>query len=145
VINGGSAGFARRAAALIYDAFLLAALLMVFTGGALFFTQGNAILPETTGSWVYLYRAGLVAVVAGYYVLNWLRSGQTLGMRAWRLRAVDVYGNPMGLAAAILRAGFGFLAWAPAALGVLWLYLDPDHLALHDRFSRTRVVRLTRS
>ena len=140
-----SVGFLRRAAALIYDAFLLAALLMVFTGAALFLTKGHAILPETAGSWVYLYRAGLVAVVAGYYMLNWLRSGQTLGMRAWRLRAVDVAGNSMSLRAAMLRAALGFFAWAPAALGVLWLYLDPDHLALHDRFSRTRVVRLTRS
>jgi len=26
---------------------------------------------------------------------------------------------------------------------VLWLYVDPDHLALHDRFSKTRVVHLS--
>ena len=143
--NGGSAGFLRRAAALVYDAFLLVALLMVFTGGALFLTKGHAILPETAGSWVYLYRAGLVAVVAGYYIVNWLRSGQTLGMRAWRIRAVASSGTTITLSAAILRAAFGFLAWAPAALGVLWMYLDPEHLALHDRFSKTRVVRLTRS
>ena len=140
-----SVGFLRRAAALIYDAFLLAALLMVFTGAALFLTKGHAIVPETAGSWEYLYRAGLAAVIAGYYIFNWLRSGQTLGMRAWRLRAVDVSGSTMSLGAAILRSALGFLAWAPAALGVLWLYLDPDHLAVHDRFSRTRVVRLTRS
>jgi uncharacterized RDD family membrane protein YckC len=145
VISGVSAGFARRAAALVYDAFLLAALLMIFTGGALFFTHGAAILPATAGAWVYLYRTGLVAIIAGYYILNWLRSGQTLGMRAWRLRAVNPHGSRMSFSAAILRAGFGFLAWAPAALGVLWLYLDPDHLALHDRFSKTRVVRLTRA
>jgi uncharacterized RDD family membrane protein YckC len=143
VISGVSAGFFRRAAALVYDAFLLAALLMIFTVAALFLTHGKAIVPETAGDWVYLYRAGLVAVIAGYYIVNWLRSGQTLGMRAWRLRAVDSSGNRMSLAAALLRAALGFLAWAPAALGVLWLYLDPDHLALHDRFSRTRVVRLT--
>jgi uncharacterized RDD family membrane protein YckC len=37
----------------------------------------------------------------------------------------------------------GALAWTPAALGVLWLYVDPDHLALHDRFSKTRVVHLS--
>jgi uncharacterized RDD family membrane protein YckC len=145
VNSGVSAGFTRRAAALVYDAFLLAALLMIFTGGALFFTHGAAIEPATAGAWVYLYRAGLVAIIAGYYILNWLRSGQTLGMRAWRLRAVNPHGNRMSFSAAILRAGFGFLAWAPAALGVLWLYLDPDHLALHDRFSKTRVLRLTRA
>jgi uncharacterized RDD family membrane protein YckC len=145
VIDGASAGFGRRAAALVYDAFLLAALLMIFTGGALFFTHGAAVVPATAGAWVYVYRAGLVLVIAGYYVLNWLRSGQTLGMRAWRIRAVTAGGEALNWRAAVLRAAFGLLAWAPAALGVLWLYLDPDHLALHDRLSKTRIIRLARS
>jgi uncharacterized RDD family membrane protein YckC len=145
VTGGASVGFGRRVAALVYDALLLAALLMIFTGGALFFTHGAAIVPATAGAWVYFYRAGLVLVIAGYYVLNWLRSGQTLGMRAWRIRAVTAGGNALNGQAAILRACFGLLAWTPAALGVLWLYLDPDHLALHDRLSKTRVVRLARS
>jgi hypothetical protein len=42
----------------------------------------------------------------------------------------------------MLRFGCGFLAWPPAALGVLWLYLDAEHLAVHDRLSRTRVVKM---
>ena len=63
-------------------------------------------------------------------------------MRAWHLRAVSEAGQPLSSRAAILRACFGLIAWAPAALGVLWLYLDPEHLALHDRLSKTRVVRL---
>jgi uncharacterized RDD family membrane protein YckC len=145
VIDGARAGFVRRAAALVYDAFLLAALLMIFTGGALFFTHGAAIEPATAGAWVYVYRAGLVLVIAGYYVLNWLRSGQTLGMRAWRIRAVTAAGETLNRQAAILRACFGLLAWAPVALGVLWLYRDPDHLALHDRLSKTRIIYLARS
>lgn len=145
MISGASAGFGRRLAALIYDAFLLTALLMIFTGGALFFTHGAAVVPATAGAWAYLYRAGLVLVIAGYYALNWLRSGQTLGMRAWRLRTVSDSDHPLTWSAVILREVFGFIAWAPAALGVLWLYLDPEHLALHDRLSRTRVIRLARS
>jgi uncharacterized RDD family membrane protein YckC len=145
VISGTRAGFARRLAALVYDSFLLAALLMVFTGGALFFTHGVAVLPATAGNWVYVYRTGLVLVIAGYYALNWRRSGQTLGMRAWRLRTVSDSGRTLGWTAVILRLCFGFIAWAPAALGVLWLYLDPQHLALQDRFSRTRVIHLSSS
>jgi uncharacterized RDD family membrane protein YckC len=145
VISGASAGFGRRLAALIYDAFLLVALLMIFTGGALFFTHGAAVELATAGNWVYVYRSGLVLVIVGYYAVNWLRSGQTLGMRAWRLRTVSDSDQPLTWSAVILRAIFGFFAWAPAALGVLWLYLDPKHLALHDRLSRTRVVRLSRS
>jgi uncharacterized RDD family membrane protein YckC len=145
MISESSAGFGRRLAALIYDGLLLTALLMMFTAGALFFTHGAAVLPATEGAWAYLYRAGLVLVIAAYYVLNWLRSGQTLGMRAWHLRAVADSGKPLALKAALLRVVFGLLAWAPAALGVLWLYFDPERLALQDRLSRTRVVRLARS
>jgi uncharacterized RDD family membrane protein YckC len=144
VISGISAGFGRRFAALIYDSFLLVALLMIYTGVPVIITN-HAILPENSGGWAYVYRAGLVGVIAAYYILNWIRSGQTLGMRAWHLRAVTDTGKPLGLRAATLRFIYGFLAWPPAALGVLWLYLDPDHLAIHDRLSKTRVVRLTRA
>lgn len=143
--SGVSAGFGRRAAALIYDSLLLAALLMMFTGAALFFTHGHALLYETAGPWVYLYRAGLLAVIGAYYLINWMRSGQTLGMRAWHLRVVSDLGRPVTLKAALLRFVCGILAWTPAAAGVLWLYLDPDRLAIHDRLSRTRMVHLTRS
>ncbi|MEA3149437.1 MAG: hypothetical protein QOD56_376 [Gammaproteobacteria bacterium] len=142
--SGVSAGFGRRAAALIYDGFLLAALLMIYTGGVLIFTR-HAMLPETAGAWAYLYRAGIVGVIAAYYLLNWMRSGQTLGMRAWHLRAVSEAGKPLNLRSSALRFVCGIVAWAPAALGVLWLYVDADHLALHDRLSKTRVVRLARS
>lgn len=142
--SGTSAGFGRRVAALLYDAVLLAALLVIFTSGAVFLNHSVAVEPRTAGAWVYLYRAGLIGVVAGYYLLNWTRSGQTLGMRAWHLRAVTESGQPLALKAAVLRCVFGVLAWAPAALGVLWLYADPEHLALHDRLSKTRVVHLQR-
>jgi uncharacterized RDD family membrane protein YckC len=145
VISGRSAGFGRRFAALIYDSFLLVALLMVFTGAALFFTHGAAVVPATAGAWTYAYRAGLVLVIACYYMVNWLRSGQTLGMRAWRLRAVSDAGKPLSVKAAGLRVVFGALAWIPCGLGVLWLYVDPDHLALQDRLSNTRVLHLARA
>jgi len=61
-------------------------------------------------------------------------------MRAWHLRAVTDGGAALGWGSAALRFVCGFLAWPPAALGVLWLYVDPDHLAIHDRLSGTRVV-----
>jgi uncharacterized RDD family membrane protein YckC len=144
VISGTSAGFGRRFAALIYDSLLLAALLLVYTG-IMVAIHGGAITEAGSGYWWYLYRGGELAVVAAYYVINWMHSGQTLGMRAWHLRAVSETGKPMRLLPALRRCVCGFLAWAPAALGVLWLYADPEHLALHDRLSGTRVVHLTGS
>jgi uncharacterized RDD family membrane protein YckC len=144
VISGSSAGFGRRFAALLYDSVLLAALLVALTSGAVFLNHRTAVEPSSAGAWTYVYRAALLATIAGYYLVNWTRSGQTLGMRAWHLRAVTDTGKPLGFKAAALRFVLGVLAWAPAALGVLWLYADPEHLALHDRLSKTRVVQLQR-
>jgi uncharacterized RDD family membrane protein YckC len=144
VRSGSSAGFARRFAALLYDALLIVALLMAFTGLVLFVTRGHALLADTVGGWVYLYRFGLFAVIGAYFILNWMHSGQTLGMRAWSLHAVDSAGKRLTLGPATLRFACALLAWMPAALGVLWLYVDPDRLALHDRLSSTRTVHVPR-
>lgn len=142
--GGYSAGFVRRFAALIYDALLLAALMLIFTTVLVMLLARSAIVPETAGLWAYVYRGALLAIAVAYYVINWTRSGQTLGMRAWRLRAVDPQGKRMSLRAALLRAFCALGAWLPAALGVLWLYVDSEHLAIQDRWSRTRVVHLTK-
>jgi uncharacterized RDD family membrane protein YckC len=150
VTSGASAGFGRRAAALVYDAFLIAGILMIYTAAALYLAHalwlapGEALERTTVGAWFFLYQAGEIALIAGYALLNWTRSGQTLGMRAWHLRAVTETGKPLGWKPAALRFVLGVLAWVPAALGVLWLYIDPEHLALHDRLSKTRVIHLER-
>lgn len=145
VLTGVSAGFGRRFAALIYDSLMLAALLIIFTFASLVFSHGHAIMRDTAGVWYYLYCSGEIGVAVAYYIVNWMRSGQTLGMRAWHLRAVGEDGKPLALSRAALRILFAFPAWAFGALGVLWLYGDPEHLALQDRLSKTRVVKLTRS
>jgi uncharacterized RDD family membrane protein YckC len=144
VIRASSAGFGRRFAALIYDGFLLIAVLMPYTW-VVVLIHGGAVT-EASGrlSW-WAYRAGALAIMAAYYVLNWTRSGQTLGMRAWRLRTLTDSGQRLQVGQAVVRFCWGLAAWLPFGLGVLWLYADPEHLALHDRLSRTRVVVLARS
>ena len=139
--SGTNAGFGRRLAAGIYDALLLFGVLMVYTAILLFLTHGHAVLGETVGaSWASLYRVSLLLVTGAYFVGNWMHSGQTLGMRAWRLHAVDTGGRRLRLGPASLRFLMALCAWIPAALGVLWLYLDPERLALQDRLSATRVL-----
>ena len=139
MISGTSAGFGRRFAALMYDSLLLAALLLVYTG-ILVAIRGSAITEAGSGAWWVLYRGGELTIVTAYYVINWRMSGATLGMRAWHLRLVGDTGERVTLVPALCRCGYGFFAWSTAALGVLWLYADPEHLALHDRLSGTRVI-----
>jgi uncharacterized RDD family membrane protein YckC len=107
--------------------------------------HGGAVTEASDRSGWWAYRSGALVIIAGYYVLNWTRSGQTLGMRAWRLCALTDSGKPLGAGRAVARFFWGAVAWAPFGLGVLWLYADPEHLALQDRLSRTRVVVLARS
>jgi uncharacterized RDD family membrane protein YckC len=140
--SGKSAGFGRRFAAFVYDAFLIAALLLVYTL-IVTLAHGKAILASDAAAW-WAYRTGEVLIVGVYCVLNWTRSGQTLGMRAWRLYAVSDTGKRLKVARAAWRFLWALAAWTPAALGVLWLYADPERLALHDRLSRTRMVHVPR-
>ncbi len=144
MISGTSAGFGRRLAALLYDSLLIAALLTGYTLLAVL-AHGGALTSDRSGLWWNLYCAGEVAIIGAYFVFNWMRSGQTLGMRAWGLKAVSDSGKPLEFAPALLRFVLGLAAWAPAALGVLWLYVDSEHLAMHDRLSKTRLVHLSGS
>jgi uncharacterized RDD family membrane protein YckC len=144
VTSGVSAGFGRRFAALLYDALLIAALLMVYTAMAMLATRGQALLTDAIGAWAYLYQAGLVVVTGAYFIFNWVHSGQTLGMRAWHLHAVDHHGKRLTVGPAVRRFMCAVLAWVPAALGVLWLYADRERLALHDRLSGTRILHVPR-
>jgi uncharacterized RDD family membrane protein YckC len=144
VIRAQSAGFGRRFAALLYDGLLLLALVLVYAL-VVVLIHGGAVTEASGPLRWWAFRTGALTLMGAYYVLNWTRSGQTLGMRAWRLRAVTDSGRPLKAARAAVRFCWGVAAWAPLGLGVLWLYADPEHLALHDRLSRTRVIVLSRS
>ena len=143
MITGVSAGVGRRLGAALYDTLLLVAMLVILTTILVIGVLRVEITPQTVGAWAYLYRAGLLAIIVAYFLINWIRSGQTLGMRAWRLRAVTAAGKPLNFKNAAIRLAWAALAWAPAGLGVLWVFLDRDHLAVQDRLSNTRIVHLT--
>ncbi len=136
-------GFWRRLAALVYDALLVTAFLLLYTSLALFANGGKAVVPETAGVWVYAYYAGEVAVIAGYYAVCCHLTGHTLGMRAWRLRVQDVQGQLLSWPRCLLRFCCGVMAWAPMGLGVLWMYLDSEQLTLTERWSGSRLVQLS--
>lgn len=138
------AGLLRRLVAALYDLTLVLALMMVVTALLLPLIGGRAITPAESGAVELAYQALLLAVFAGFFVLFWTRKGQTLGMAAWRLTVVRNDGRALALRDALLRVVVAPLAWLPCGLGVLWILIDRDRLAWHDRLSGTRIVRLPR-
>lgn len=127
---------------MLYDALLVVALLMVVTGALLPFTGGEAVLPDRHGPAEHLYRALLVAIVVGFFGLFWTRQGQTLGMRAWRLKVIREDGSLLSWADTLMRLGAALVSWAVVGLGYVWIWIDRDRLAWHDRWTRTRVIVL---
>ena len=82
-------------------------------------------------------------VVAGLYAtFSWLRGGQTLGMRPWRLKVTALDGGAPSLATLWRRYALATLSTLAGGLGFWWAWLDRDRLTFHDRYSGTRMVRL---
>ena len=131
-----SAPLARRLAALLYDALLLLGLLFVFTLLLIFARGGRAIAAGTV--W---YEASLIAVAFAFCGLSWTRGGQTVGMKAWRIRVVARNAGSIDWPRAALRFFASWLSLLPLGLGYWWALVDRERCSWHDRLSGTRVLR----
>lgn len=164
------AGLFRRLAAQIYDGLLVVALWFIATFAVLPLTGGEAITPATQGAFDWLYRAWLLAIAFGYFGLCWVRGGQTLGLRAWRIRLVLAGGGAIGWRTAALRFATGLAllllavigAWRlarpgwtasdavalamllPAIANFAWIAVDGERRSLQDRAGGMRVIRIAR-
>jgi uncharacterized RDD family membrane protein YckC len=126
----------RRCAAFIYDLLLLVGLVASFTLLAVLL-HGGAIAPGSL--W---FQVALLAIVTVFFCGFWAHGGQTLGMRAWRIRVVGQDGTPLSWPRAVLRLAAGVLALLPLGLGLWWGIFDRQRRGWHDRLTNTRVVRV---
>ena len=127
-----------RLLALAYDLLPVLALWFVVAAG---FTaaHGDAVRGGALG----LVEFAVLWAVAGVYAtLSWRRGGQTIGMRAWRLRVTDAVGGAPGWRALWLRYLVGAIGLLAGGLGFWWAWIDRDRLAWHDRASGTRMQRI---
>ena len=148
----------RRLAAMLYEALLVAALLMVAG-----FIVGGAT-HKLTGWELSAFRLYLLVVLGAYFIWCWRRGG-TLAMKAWKLRLVRPNGERISMRHAFLRFVYAALflglavvglmlmrqharewsTWAlvvPGVLAVLWAVFDQNKQALYDRLAGTRLVLL---
>jgi uncharacterized RDD family membrane protein YckC len=144
---------------MLYEALLLLAVAFLAT----WVFQLAAGTAQIEGWRRNLLQAFLLAVFAAYFLWCWLRGGQTLAMKAWRIRLVApgharvppktallrlvCAALPIGAFLAALAAALAhrdpWLAFATLALsgvGVGWALVDRDRQFLHDRLAGTRLV-----
>jgi uncharacterized RDD family membrane protein YckC len=133
------AGVFRRLAAACYDGLLVVAVWMLATLAIVALRGGQAVPVGQLG-----YQLLLLGATALYFIFSWLRGGQTVGMRAWRLRVERESGEPLDLRTGIVRFAGGLVSILTGGLGLLWLWIDRDELTWHDRLAGTRVLVLSK-
>ena len=148
------AGFWRRFASLVYDTLAIIAFAMLTVVLYLFAIQGLISLDvialngaEDVSARIQdsLLLSGirsslLVLVGLVFFGYFWTKSGQTIGMRAWRLKVQTHQGNLISWPQAIIRSISALLG-----LGNLVILVDfKNKKALQDYLSKTEVVTLTK-
>jgi len=124
-------GLPRRLASMLYEALLLFAV-GFFAAWVFLFASGGR---DATAGWLRLgLQIFIAAVFAAYFLRCWLRGGQTLAMKAWRIRLVEV--TPRKAAVRFVLALF----LVPTGISVLWALFDRERQFLHDRLAGTRLV-----
>jgi len=116
---------------MLYEALLLFAVAF-FASWVFFFASGGR---DATAGWLrHALQLFVLVVFSAYFLWCWLRGGQTLAMKAWRIRLVEV--TPRR---ALLRFLYSLLL-VPTALSVVWALVDKEKQFLHDRLAGTRLV-----
>ncbi len=124
-------GLAWRLAAMLYESILLFAVAF-FAAWLFFFASGGR---DATQGWLRTaLQLFIAAMFAGYFLWSWLRGGQTLAMKAWKIRLVHV--TPLKALSRFLMA----CVLVPTGISIIWALFDRDRQFLHDRLAGTRLV-----
>lgn len=148
------AGFLRRLAAMVYDILVAVAvgmvaamvmtvtLILLFENGVLDkqgyehvsdIIQQSVLYKSIVQGWVFLW-------VTGFFVWFWRNGGQTIGMRAWRMRLFSTNDKPLGYGRAFMR-----MVYSLGGLGTLLVLLDfKNKQSLQDRLANTEMRVLTK-
>ncbi len=133
------ASFLTRIAAMVYELLLVSAVLFVASLPFLYLV-GNA----QTGWRHVAFQLYLGGVLFAYFSAFWMRSGQTLAMKTWRIRLASLDGTPISLKQCALRFILALAGLLLAGAGFWWALFDRDRQFLHDRLAGTRLVRVPR-
>lgn len=142
------AGLFRRLGAMLYDTLLsisVVATVMAVISAICMMLIGNGYIDITgynspadyvaSQGW---FRLLMLYVWGLFFIGFWVKGGQTLGMRAWRLRVQNEDGSLIHVRQAIVRACFSLFG-----LGNLMLLVMPrQKLALQDRLADCEVIVL---
>ncbi len=161
-MTNSTPGFWRRIICLIYESFILLAILFI---ASLIF---HLIFSNTQASYFKpLFQFYLLVIMGYYFTWFWTHGGQTLAMQTWKMRLVSKDGRALTRKQAIMRflctligilifaiidqiLPFNFISYYQLVFismlifgcGFIWALFDRDHQFLHDRLAGTRIIKI---
>ena len=152
--NYPRASFFRRLAAMVYDILvsvavgmvaamiMLLVLVILLENGVLDMGAEEHVSDVIQQSALYktIIQVWVGVWVVGFFTWFWKNGGQTLGMRAWRLRLFSTNDQSLGYGRVLLRIFVSL-----GGIGTLLVLLDfRNKLALQDRIAKTEILVLTK-
>ena len=126
----------RRILAIIYDSFLIFALLIIMSMPFYSFNiQENFTFKIIMQVYFYL-------IIQFFFVWFWVNNSATLGMRSWGITIIDERGNGISYKKAIIRFNMAIISFAMFGLGFLISILRKDRKCMHDIISKTYLIKL---
>ena len=164
--TSSSASLWRRMAAMVYDSLLIFTVLIVVGMTTLPIIHGLSVDRNHIAFKIYL-----LAAIFAFFGWFWTHGGQTLGMRAWKIKIVKYDGTPVTWPLALLHyilslPMWGFLIyviamntgmvhtparlantphWALYAFALFWFIIDHLPNNWRERFGKVRVVMISHS
>lgn len=126
-----------------YDGLISLGILMI--AGAIAVGFNKLITGQDALDANLIYQLYLVASVVSYFVFFWHKSGQTVGMKAWRIKLVSEKSHSMSRMALVKRFLVAIPAYAFLLIGVLWQYLGSDNKMWHDTASQTYLIHIPKN
>lgn len=133
----------KRLAAFFYDVLVLAGLLIV--AGFLYLSiqavlQGADVVEPGN----LLFQLYLLFIIFGYVYISWRRAGQTIGMKAWRLKAISTDGQQLTFGQILIRFLAGILSCGLVGAGYWWSFFDASGRSVPEILSGTETQLVTK-
>jgi uncharacterized RDD family membrane protein YckC len=127
----------------IYDGLVVMGLLMI--AGFIAVLINKLLTGEESIGSNPAFQLYLVLVIVGYFLYFWNKSGQTVGMKAWRIKLINQETTTITNKQLLIRLMVAIPSFLLCGLGVLWQYIGKQKLNWQDIASNTRIVHMPKT
>lgn len=125
----------RRLGAIAYDIFLAFSLAFFIIGVVLIL-----FFDKQAQNDFLIFGIALITIYF-YFTWSWVKGRQTLGMKAWKFQVEQNNGENITQKQAFIRFILAIVSFSVLGLGFVYQLFNKNNLALHDKYSNTRLIK----